>query len=288
MTSLRPLPRKDFLATARSAGGAGVRHADQGLRYGPFVWDWIAKVAELHREARTFALVTVTACSGSTPCKVGTKMVVTADGALFGTIGGGHLESLARADADACMKSATSKTFRYPLGAKAGQCCGGVVETFVEVLGDAPRLYLFGAGHVGQAVARTLQGTAFAVHAIDEREEWRKVLPESATRHDEPWDAFVASARWDAERTYVAVMTHRHDLDEEIVFALLDRPTRYLGLIGSQTKWRRFRERMAARGASEEQLARVRCPIGLGSFGKAPQEVAVSVAAELLAMHYGR
>jgi xanthine dehydrogenase accessory factor len=251
------------------------------------VWDWVSKLGEIGRPA---ALVTATACSGSTPCTVGAKMIVLPDGEFFGTVGGGHLEKLAIDDARACLSSGESKTFKYPLGAKAGQCCGGVVELFVEVLGGNPLLYLFGVGHVGRAVCRTLAGTPFEVHAVDERDEWlsSSELPTTVKRHAEPWDEVVRTATWDAARTYVAIMTHRHDLDQDIVGAVVDRPAKYLGLIGSQTKWRRFQDRLAARGVSEEKLARVKCPIGVDIGGKAPQEVAISVCAELLKTHHGR
>jgi xanthine dehydrogenase accessory factor len=254
------------------------------------MWNWAGKLDELEREGHPVGIVTVVSVAGSTPCALGAKMLVLSDGRFFGTVGGGHLERLAMDDARACVQAGEPKRFRYPLGAKAGQCCGGVVETFVEVTGVGPALYLFGAGHVGQALVKTLGGTPFRVHVIDEREEWMAdgVLPVEVRRHACPWDEFVDGARWDASRTYVAVMTHRHDTDQDIIGALLDKPTRYLGLIGSQTKWARFKERLGARGATEAQLARVRCPIGLDIGGKAPQEVAVSVAAELLKVHHGK
>src|SRR5262249_22827296 len=144
-------------------------------------------------------------------------------------------------------------------------------ETLVEVLGTGPQLYLFGVGHVGQAVCRVLAGTKFNVHAIDDRAEWLGAggVPTEGRRHAEPGDEFVDGARWDATSTYVAIMTHRHDLDQEIVAKAIERPAKYIGLIGSTTKWNRFRERLLARGVSEEKLARVKCPIGLDIGGKA-------------------
>lgn len=252
------------------------------------MWDWLPRLQQLRDRGVPVAIVTVVRCSGSTPAAPGAKMLVEAGGALHGTIGGGHLEQLAVADAVAALASGEARACRYPLGATAGQCCGGVVETFVEIVGVGPQLYLFGAGHVGQAVCRTLSGTPFVVHAIDEREEWSSLVPPEVHRHATPWDAFVAEAAWSAETTYVAIMTHRHDTDEAIVADVVRRPARYVGLIGSQTKWRRFRERLEARGVPAEALDRVRCPIGLDIGGKAPQEVAVSVAAQLLSVHHGR
>jgi xanthine dehydrogenase accessory factor len=252
------------------------------------MWDWLPSLLELRGRGVPAAVVTVVRCSGSTPSIPGARMAVLGDGSIRGTIGGGHLEQLVIADALTCLASGEASMLRYPLGATAGQCCGGVVEIFVEALNVGPALYLFGVGHVGQAVCRALVGTPFVVHAIDEREEWSSAVPDEVHRHPVPWDQFVAETSWSAERTYVAIMTHRHDLDEAIVADVVQRPARYLGLIGSQTKWQRFRDRLGARGVPAAALDRVHCPIGLDIGGKSPQEVALSVAAQLLAVHHGR
>lgn len=254
------------------------------------MWNWISKLEELRAQGTAVVAVTVTQCTGSTPRETGAKMLVLATGEFFGTIGGGHLEELALADAKKCLAEGASKTIRYPLGAKTGQCCGGVVDLLFEVINTGPRLYLFGAGHVGQAVARTLSGTPFAVHVIDEREEWirSEQLPAEVVRHHCEWDDFVGEAQWDREKTYVAIMTHRHDTDQEIIEDVIERPARYIGLIGSRAKWERFKQRLEAKGTNADAVARVTCPLGLDIGGKAPQEVAVSLAAELLKIHYGR
>jgi xanthine dehydrogenase accessory factor len=256
-------------------------------------WNWVSKLERLRAQGRAVAVVTVTQCTGSTPRESGAKMLVLDDGEFEGTIGGGHLEQLAIEDARKLLKQAApSQVIRYPLGAKTGQCCGGIVELLFEVLNTGPRLYLFGAGHVGQAICRTLEGTPFSVHLIDEREEWVQApqLPTGVTRHLSGWEDFVASdARWDAQTTYVAIMTFRHDMDERILEEILrkEHPHRYLGLIGSRSKWERFKQRLTARGMPAEKLERVRCPIGIDlGGGKAPAEIAISVAADLLKTHY--
>jgi xanthine dehydrogenase accessory factor len=252
------------------------------------MWNWISKLEELRSQGAEVVAVTVTQCTGSTPRETGAKMLALRDGTFFGTIGGGHLEELALADARKCLDEEASRMIRYPLGAKTGQCCGGIVELLFEVINAGPRLYLFGAGHVGQAVCRTLIGTPFRVQVIDDREEWLRQLPEGVARHDGDWDDLVKNAPFDERGTYVAVMTHRHDLDQEIIAQLVRRPARYLGLLGSKSKWERIRQRLLARGVTEAELSRVNCPMGIDIGGKSPQEVAISLASELLRIHYGK
>jgi xanthine dehydrogenase accessory factor len=249
------------------------------------MWPWLRELERLARMNVPHALVTITQVSGSAPREPGTKMVVQPDGTFSGTIGGGHLETLVIEDARSCLRDVVTKTFKYPLAAKAGQCCGGSVEVLVEALGKRPTLYIFGAGHVGQAIARVMQGTPFLAHLVDERPEWLSQAPSDAVSIDEPWDRVVSALPEDA---HAVVMTHRHDLDEAIVEALVKRPLAYIGLIGSRAKWARFRDRLSQRGVTEAMLCRVTTPLGLPIGGKAPQEVAISLAAELLRLHYAK
>lgn len=253
------------------------------------MWDWIHKLVELKQSGTRCVMATVTKVIGSAPREMGAKMIVLEDGEFWGTIGGGKLESLVLEDAKRKFEDNVSQTKTYPLCIRAGQCCGGSVEVFLEVIGNGPHLYLFGAGHVGQAVCKTLVGTPFTVHVIDEREEWidASELPASTIRHQQTWQDFVAKAEWDSEKTYVAVMTYLHDMDLAIISDVIKRNAKYVGLIGSKTKWDRFRLRLKNMEASTDLVEKVRCPIGLPTGGKAPQEVAISIAAELLKIHYG-
>ena len=249
----------------------------------------MGQLAVLREVGHPFALVTVVGVTGSTPRELGAKLLVETSGRFWGTVGGGRLEQLVLADARSCLLHGQARAFRYPLGPKAGQCCGGLMEVFVEPMLTGPRLYLFGGGHVGQALCQVLVGTPFTVELVEEREEWLRAaeLPAQVVRHGEPWEDFIARAVWDSRRTFVAVMTHQHDLDQSILEQVLRRPSRYVGLIGSAAKWRRFQDRLAAKGFRAEELERVHCPIGLKVGGKSPREVGISVAAELLQTFHG-
>ena len=254
------------------------------------MWDWIAKAHELKSLGTPFALVTVTGAKGSTPRDAGAKMIVLADGSFFGTIGGGRLEQLVLGDARKALAAALSEPRNYPLCLRTGQCCGGSEEVFIEMVGVMPRLYLFGAGHVGRSLAETMQGTPFQVHMIDSREDWLQSqgMPSGVIAHVEEPKKFIEAALWDRDLTFVAVMTHDHQLDLEVLEQVCRKPARFIGLIGSATKWERFQQRLLALGLGPDEIARIQCPIGVGVFGKAPREVAISAAAQLLKIHHER
>lgn len=256
------------------------------------MWDWLSKLKALQMDGHKCCLVTVIDTGGSTPREAGAKMIVCDNGRFFGTIGGGNLEKLAIEDAGRILLEAQSKKIKYPLGAKTGQCCGGSVELFFEPVSAGPELYLFGAGHVGQALANSLIGTPFRVHVIDPRTEWvhHSALNAEVIKHECSWDEYMADpqVKWSADNTYVIVMTHDHSMDEKIIEDVVHRKSKFIGLIGSNSKWERFKQRYQHKNLDLGLFERVRCPIGIPVGGKAPQEIAISVAASLLKEHYGR
>ncbi|HBL15425.1 MAG: xanthine dehydrogenase accessory protein XdhC [Elusimicrobia bacterium GWA2_69_24] len=249
------------------------------------MWDWVEKAAELRGQGLPFVVATVVRVAGSTPREAGAKMLVLADGTFFGTVGGGGSELKALADAKACLAAGASKLVTYPLTPEADQLCGGEVEMFLELVNDRPEVYVFGAGHVGQAMAQTLADAPFAVHLVDERGEWVQSdrIPAGTRRHQTGWADFVAAARWSAEKTFVVIMTPSHRFDRQILTAVIRKPCRYLGMIGSGTKWQAMRGEMGKEGFTDAELDRVTCPIGLPIGGKSPREIAISVSAQLIA-----
>ncbi|MCC7442102.1 MAG: xanthine dehydrogenase accessory protein XdhC [Bdellovibrionales bacterium] len=236
------------------------------------------------------ALITIVQVEGSGPREPGAKMLWYPDGRVVGTIGGGQLEHRAFEEARAALADGAARSALYPLCSRTGQCCGGRVQLLIEPLHAGPRLYVFGAGHVGLAVARVMEGTAFRVTLVDERPEWIQSpsAPDTVRRWDAGWESFVGQAAWDEDRTYAAVMTHDHDLDLKILRRLVELPAKYLGLIGSATKWKRFQEKLTFLGADSTEVARVTCPIGDRTAGKAPAEVAISLASQVLRLHHAR
>jgi xanthine dehydrogenase accessory factor len=245
-------------------------------------------------------VVTVVATKGSVPRGVGTRMVVFAQGEQ-GTIGGGHLEYQAIAHARLLLSGHSHETqLRHVLGPSLGQCCGGAVELhFQPVSGaDVARLQselaptrtplaLFGGGHVGKALVKTLAPLPFAVRWVDSRDEIFPVdVPEGVEcEHSNPVQAAVADL---APGSRVLIMSFSHAEDLDIVIACLKRLREkgdlpFVGLIGSATKWATFRHRLEDRGFSADEIAQITCPIGVpGITGKEPEVIAVAVAAQLL------
>lgn len=251
------------------------------------MWNWINILQRLDNEKRSFALATICNTSGSGPRKIGTKMIVVSEREFYGTIGGGNLEKQVIEDSLSAIAKGQTVSKSYPLTAQVNQCCGGSLEVLIEIFGTGPRLFIFGAGHVSQAICHSLQGTPFELHLFDSRPEWlnHENFPNSVIRHQEYWDEFILHHQWDATRDYAVVLTHDHGLDFSIIEDLIKKPLLYRGLIGSQTKWHKFKNDLSKGNYSAEQIASITCPIGIGDLGHAPQEVAISFAAEILKIH---
>ena len=245
-------------------------------------------------------LVSVDRTEGSAPRERGAWMAVFAD-QLVGTIGGGHVEFQAIAEARRRLAGATGPALlRYALGPSLGQCCGGIMYLQFEPISsaDGPRLQqrlaprltpvaLFGGGHVGHALAQALAPLPLALTWIDSRDGiFPTGMPQGvACEYSEPVQDAVPGL---ATGSRVLIMSFSHAEDLDVVAACLRRQRAqgdlpFIGLIGSHTKWATFRHRLQERGFTAQELAQVTCPIGVpGITGKAPEVIAVAVAAQLL------
>ena len=244
--------------------------------------------------------VTVDTTQGSVPRDAHTWMAVFAD-ATLGTIGGGQVEHAAILDAQQRLAGHPGEALvRYALGPSLGQCCGGAMHLRFEVVGatEVPQLRqrlarslspvaLFGGGHVGRALITVLGTLPFAVTWVDSRDEIfpTQVPGNVVCEFSDPVHQAVNDL---AAHSQVVIMSFSHAEDLDVVAQCLKRQRalgdlRHIGLIGSKTKWATFRHRLAERGFSQDELAQVRCPIGIpGIPGKEPEVIAVGVAAQLL------
>lgn len=246
-------------------------------------------------------LITVTHTQGSVPRETGTWMVVRAN-SIVGTLGGGNVEYQAIAYARQ-FKPGDTATKRFALGPSLGQCCGGVMELSFERIDNMQLtalqakqrmayrpVTLFGGGHVGRAIVHVLSTLPFRITWIDSRDEiFPNALPAHVRcEHSDP----IQSALADVEAgSCILIMSFSHAEDLEIVQHCLrrhqaQRDLPFIGLIGSQTKWATFQNRLRERGFTDAELAHITCPIGIpGIEGKEPAVIAVAVAAQLLQQH---
>ena len=247
------------------------------------MWEWPAHLKALGDSATPCVLVTLCRSSGSAPAPVGAKLLLAADGRLWGTVGGGALEAAVLEQARLLLGTGGTEWMRVPLAAQ-GQCCGGMVELLLECLFDGPALHVLGAGHVGQELVQVLTGTRMTLHLVDERPEWirRDGIPPLVQRHEQAPLDFVSGWKPDARRDLVLILTHSHELDLELLRRLSGKPCAWVGLIGSRHKWSSFRGRLEAEGLDPAWLDRVSCPVGDSRTGKAPREVAIALAQQVL------
>lgn len=249
--------------------------------------DWIGVLHQLREKRQSCVLITVLSEQGSVPRDSGSKMIVSQQETWL-TIGGGHLEFQCIAQARAMLESGTRAphTEAFSLGARLGQCCGGRTTLLFEPLLQAqPEIWLFGAGHVGQALVNLLSTLPCHINWVDSRAAQFCHVPSGVVTH-QPEDPLDCVAQAPAG-SYFIIMTHHHPLDFALCEAVLRRGDfRYAGVIGSATKNQRFRYRLAGKGVESDTLARLRCPIGLPDVkGKLPAEIAVAIAGEIISVY---
>lgn len=234
-------------------------------------------------------LVTVVGVGGSTPGKIGMKMLVSSSGELDGTIGGGAIELLVTKK---ILKEKPTTTVRwsFDLGAgshneKTGMLCGGEQEVLVDPLFSGHELYIIGAGHCGQALSLLAAKCDFLVHVIDDRKEFvtSELHPSANKLICTQYNNIEEHIKFSPE-IYIVVMTHGHKHDELVMRKLIRKPHKYLGIIGSKNKVSSVFTKMLTDGFDKEELRKLYTPIGLNLGSQTPNEIAVSIMAQLLAV----
>ena len=253
-----------------------------------------AAVSEALERGEAAALVTIVSTTGSTPQRVGAKMLVYSDGRTVGTIGGGCYENDAFWKAREAIANRKPQLIRYELSddfaQESGLICGGQMDVYIEPIEPAPALYIVGAGHVGFHLARVAHEVGFTVHVVDDREKFANAerFPQAAEIVVDDIPPWLEGAALPAH-AYVVIVTRGHTNDLEALRALASRDLRYLGLIGSRAKVARIYDELLKDGRlTPEKLERVHAPIGLDIGAVTPQEIAVSIVAELVAVKHGK
>lgn len=242
------------------------------------------EIEELRKSGVDAALCTIIHTKGSTPRKVGAKMLVLTDGTIKGTIGGGNLEKEVMKNALIQLKKNEPKLFKHDLLHQHNMCCGGTVEIFIEPIEKMKRLYIFGAGHTGQALAKYALTIDFEIFVIDDRKEYINQLQEVPTINKLPVDykKILPTLPFD-ENTFVVILTYEHEIDRDILAYCIKQPYAYLGMIGSQRKIEMTKKMFLDAGiATKKQLEKVNMPIGKTILAETPEEIAISILAELI------
>ena len=253
--------------------------------------DIFEEIAKVRREGKTAVLATIVNVRGSIPSIVAAKMLIHEDGTILGTVGGGCVEADVRKGAMEVMRDQKPRMFCFNLDQMpdddTGLVCGGSLQIFVEPLVSSPRLYIFGAGHVGLNVHKIATIAGFETVICDDREAYanRERFPEALQIHTGEMEEILQTVSPEPS-AYIVIVTRGHRYDMRVLRWALDTPAQYLGMIGSGRKVLAVYEQLEAQGAPRESLARVYAPIGLEVGAASPEEIAVSIVAELIAIRH--
>lgn len=242
------------------------------------------EIEQLRTNGIDAALCTIVHSKGSTPRKVGAKMLVIADGSIKGTIGGGNLEKEVIKNALVQLKNNEPKLFKHDLLHQHNMCCGGTVEIFIEPIEKMKKLYIFGAGHTGQALAKIAKVLEFEIFVIDDRKEYINQLTDvlEINKLNVDYKKILPKLPFD-KNTFIVILTYEHEIDRDILAYCIKQPHQYLGMIGSQRKIEMTKKMFLDAGiATNEQLEKVNMPIGATILAETPEEIAISILAELI------
>jgi xanthine dehydrogenase accessory factor len=236
------------------------------------------------------ALATIVSTQGSIPRHAGSKMLVREDGSIVGTVGGGTLESLVIEEGLASLIDGQTRLKSYTLNKldEDPGVCGGTAQIFIEPIALAPTLVVVGAGHVGKAVAELGKWLGFRIVVCDDRAELcdETVLPNMDEYVICPPGEMTQHIKINTQ-TYIVAVTRGVNVDTELLPPLLETNTPYIGVIGSRRRWSLTAQTLKDNGIMDEQLARVRSPIGLELEAETPKEIAVSIIAEIIMLRRG-
>jgi len=249
--------------------------------------DIYQEISKITAEGGEAALVTVVSAQGSTPREAGAKMLLRADGSIVGSIGGGSVEAQLIKKATEVIKRGQPQRHHFSLvpkeGEEPGMICGGEMEVFIEPILPSPTIYIFGGGHVSLTLAKIGKLMDFKIVVIDDRAEFAtpERFPDANLVLAEDFGKAFPKLKID-KSSYIVIVTRGHKTDEAVLELALGTPAKYIGMIGSKTKIKTLSGHLLAKGVPKELLDTVHTPIGLEIHAETPEEVAVSILAELV------
>ncbi len=250
--------------------------------------DIYEEITRLRKEGRRGALATIINVRGSIPSFETAKMLVREDGTIAGTIGGGCVEAEVWEAAREVMKNERPQTLNFNLNNNpkydTGLVCGGTLEVFVEPILPVSTLYIFGAGHVAYSLYKVARMAGFDVVITDDRETYanRERFPDARDIYAEEYEQVMAQLAPN-DTSYIVIVTRGHRDDMRVLRWAAETPARYIGMIGSQRKTIAIYKELEKEGVAAEKLARVYAPVGIDIGAITPEEIAISIVAELIA-----
>lgn len=254
--------------------------------------DIFEEIVELRRAGRRGALATIVNARGSIPSFESAKMLVRDDGSIAGTIGGGCVEAEVWQAAREVMEEEKPRILTFNLNHDpkydSGLVCGGTLEIYLEPILPVQTLYLFGAGHVSVNVYRAARLAGFEVVVVDDRESFanRERFPEAKDVYAEDFERTLSQLAPN-HSSYLVIVTRGHRDDMRVLRWAVETPAKYIGMIGSQRKIIAIYKQLQQDGISAEKLARVYAPVGLEIGAITPEEIAISIVAEMIAIRRG-
>jgi xanthine dehydrogenase accessory factor len=249
------------------------------------------QVSELEQKGQGGVLCTIIQSRGSTPRHAGSKMLVFPNGTFVGSVGGGEIESRVISEALAAYIDGVTRKLEYNMiDPSAGDpgVCGGTVEVYVEPILPKPRLVIIGCGHVGKVTANLAKWLGFKVAVSDDRPEYcnQEFIPEADEFYPVKMED-LPNAMEITPHTYIVITTRGSNVDVDGMAPLFESTAKYIGVIGSKRRWVTTRKGLLDKGVSEEKLNRVFSPIGLELGAETPEEIAVSIMAEVIMVRNG-
>lgn len=246
------------------------------------------EIEQIRKRGESAALCIIVNTKGSTPRKAGAKMIVLENGGIIGTIGGGNLEKKVIENALQQIKKNETQLFKHDLLHQHNMCCGGNVEIYIEPIKKMNKLYVFGAGHTGNALSKIAHELDFDIYVIDDRKEYLdEIKTEGINKLNLEYKKILPTLPFD-KNTYVVIMTYEHAHDRDILSYCIKKPHAYIGMIGSQRKVE-LTKKMFLEGniATKEELENVDMPMGISINADSPEEIAISILAKLIAVKNG-
>lgn len=247
------------------------------------------EILQLQKEGTACALCTIVHTKGSTPRKIGAKMLVKSNGEIIGTIGGGNLEKKVIENALHQLQLKEAKIFKHDLLHQHNMCCGGTVEIYIEPIFPMKKLYIFGAGHTGKALAQFTTSLDFDTYIIDDRKDYIEELPQlnNINKLHADYKKLLPTLPFN-NNTYIVILTYEHEIDRDILSYCIKQPHAYIGMIGSQRKIEMTKKMfLDASICNQEKLNTINMPIGINIAAETPEEIAISILAKLIEVKNG-